>query len=189
MATQINNNGASLRITEDGQTRNIMKHQIVEISIIKDTVLKIDIGQGALYNVFINHADVDDPKTDTPIALKDSVNAMLDIATTGLPVGAATEAKQTTEIENLHQLNTSMDSVKATLIALDSKQRLEPLLIDEGNPNTIYKGFAVSGSSTKDAVWAIQRINYKGGISSYQWAGGKKTFENIWDNRTKLIYA
>jgi uncharacterized Fe-S cluster-containing MiaB family protein len=52
MATEISNNGASLKIVVDLAPRYILKNQIREVEVVRDTIIKIDIGQGALYNVF-----------------------------------------------------------------------------------------------------------------------------------------
>ena len=48
MSVQITNNGASLKIVDGTDTRNIMKNQILEIAVIKTNIVKIDIGKGAL---------------------------------------------------------------------------------------------------------------------------------------------
>ena len=53
----------------------------------------------------------------------------------------------------------------------------------------IYNGFAIPGSKTSDPVWAIERITSKKGLLSTQWAGGNKSFNNIWDNRATLIFS
>lgn len=172
--TQILNNGASVKIISPDGTRNILKQEIIEIGILKDTIIKIDIGQGALNNVFINHPEVTNPATPTPDALVDAINAMLQ-NTIVLPPGISTEANQQSEISKL-------DSVRTSLL-LQS-----PSISDETNPKTIYKGFAVPGARTSDAVWAIQKITNDRGIYTYQWAGGNQNFDKVWDNRAALIY-
>ena len=114
--TQIINNGASLKIIADGATRNILKHQIREVSVINDTVIKIDIGQGALNNIFLNYADVSNPVTPTPDALVEAINAML----LNNFSGVATEANQQKEIADL-------DSIKNAALFE------EPQISDESN--------------------------------------------------------
>ena len=174
IATQILNNGASLKIISPDGTRNILKQEIIEISIIKDTLIKIDIGQGALNNIFINYPEVGLPQTPSPDALVDAINAMLQ-TTIVIPPGISTEVNQLSEIAKL-------DSIRTSLL-LES-----PQISDETNPKTIYKGFAVPGSLTSAAVWAIQKITNNKGIYTYLWAGGNQNFDKIWDNRVSLIY-
>ena len=174
IATQIINNGASVKIISADGTRNILKQEIIEISILKDTIVKIDIGQGALNNVFINHPEVAIPLTPTPDALVEAINAMLQ-NTIVLPPGISTELNQQSEISKL-------DSIRTSLL-LES-----PQISDETNPKTIYKGFAVPGALTSAPVWAIQKITNNKGIYTYLWAGGNQNFDKVWDNRTTLIY-
>ena len=186
MATQITNDGASLKITNGTQVRNIVKNQIREISVVKTNIIKIDIGKGALYNVFIAFADVTLPVAADPETLKESINGML---SSGATAGAATEANQLDQTTKLIALNDAINIIKTTVSTLDSKIFFDPVLIDESNPQVIYKGFASPAALLTDAVWAIQRISINGDVCSYQWAGGNKNFANIWNNRTTLVYS
>lgn len=186
MAIEITNNGASLKIKNGLQIRNIMKAQIIEIVVVKTNIIKIDIGKGALYNIFIPYADVTVPVTADPEALKDAINDLL--VSAGI-VGSATEAKQIEEIGKLNLLNEQVTTIKNAVSTLDNKIFFEPVLIDESNPNIIYKGFASPAANAEEAVWAIQRISNTGDVCSYQWADGNKNFDNIWNNRTSLLYA
>lgn len=182
----ITNNGVSLRIKNGTLIRNIMKSQIIEIVVVKTNIIKIDIGKGALYNVFIPYADVTFPATASPEILKDAINDML--AATNIS-GSATEEKQIEEIAKLNVLNEQVTNIRYAVSTLDSKIFFEPVLIDESNPNIIYKGFASPAANPQEAVWAIQRISNTGDVCSYQWADGNKDFDNIWNNRTELLYA
>ncbi|MBL7932315.1 MAG: hypothetical protein JNL60_10450, partial [Bacteroidia bacterium] len=73
-ATTITDNGASLKLTIGTQIRNITKSQIIEVSVIKTNIIKIDIGQGALHNIFIPYTDVTSPVTANAAALRDKIN-------------------------------------------------------------------------------------------------------------------
>jgi hypothetical protein len=185
MAIEISDNGASLKIKNGTQVRFIMKNQIQEIVVVKTDTVKIDIGKGALYNVFIPFADVTVPAVANVEALRDAINEMLSHAA----AGTATEAKQIEEIEKLNNLNTTVDQIKSSVNSLDNKVFFEPVLIDESNPNIIYKGFASPAAKPEDAVWAIQKISNTGDICSYQWADGNKNFDNIWNDRAALAYS
>lgn len=54
--------------------------------------------------------------------------------------------------------------------------------------NTNYLGYATAGSVTSGAVWAIKRVVETGNNVVITWADGTKDFDNVWDNRTSLIY-
>jgi hypothetical protein len=185
MATEILNNGASLKITSDGSPRDIMKSQIREVSVVRDTIIKIDIGQGTLNNVFVDQATVDVPVSKDVNDLRDQILAMMQNTGTA---GLATEVKQDNEIATIKDLQTQVKDLQTKLGSVDSKLFFEPLLVDENNPNFIYKGYAVTGSKTSDPVWAIERISAKKGVLSYQWAAGTKNFDKVWDNRAALIF-
>ena len=186
MATTITNNGASLKIDNGTQVRNLMKSQIIEISVIKTNVIKFDIGQGPLHNVFVPYAEVTEPVAASPEALRDALNEMM---ASSLASGTATEAKQIEEINSLKVANEQLAAIKTSVNALDNKIFFDPVLIDEGNPNVIYKGFASPSAKQDEAVWAIQKITHVNDVCSYQWADGNKNFDNIWNNRAELTYA
>lgn len=185
MAIEISNNGASLKIKNGAQVRDIMKHQIQEIVVVKGDTIKIDIGKGALYNVFVPFADVTIPAVADVDALREAINDML---TASSVAGNATEAKQIEEIAKLNLINDAVNNIKTSVSTLDSKIFFEPVLIDESNPNIIYKGFASPAAKTDEAVWAIQKVSNTGDICSYQWADGDKNFDNVWNNRANLLY-
>ncbi len=172
--TQVLDNGASLKIITAEGTRNILKNQIREISVINDTVVKIDIGQGALSNIFLDFSDVASPQAATPDALSDALNAML--ATSTNISGFATAQNQQTEITELRNIKTNQKLSK-------------PLLSDESNPRAIYIGYAEPGSQTSDAVWAIQKIVNNRGVITHLWAAGNQNFDKVWDNRKALQYS
>ncbi len=167
---QIINNGASIKIVTDGVARLIYKSQIREISVIRDSIIRIDIGEGALYNVFIDQTTVTSPQTSSAEALRDAINEML--ASSLSISGFATEAKQSEQIGQVNNIQAF----------------LQPLMQDESNANTIYNGYAAPNSLTSAAVWAIQKVTNNKGVISYKWADGNKLFDNIWDNRTSLTY-
>lgn len=185
MAVTIENNGASIKITEDGVSRYVLKYQIREVEIVRDTIIKIDIGQGALNNIFIDQANVTLPVSASVEILRDLIMAMLQANVTG----SATEAKQTEEIIAIANLQTAVTALQSKINSIEDKTPFQPLLIDEGNPNVIYYGFGVPGAKVAEAVWAIQKITKVKGVLTYQWAAGNRSFDKIWNNRTALIYS
>lgn len=185
MATIIENNGASIKITENGASRFILKYQIREVEIVRDTIIKIDIGQGALNNIFVDQADVTVPVTATVEELRDQIMGMLQTNVTG----TATEAKQTEEINEIKTLQTVVGNLQAKVNSLDEKTFFQPKLVDESNANVVYNGFAAPGAKLDVGVWAIQKVTKTNGVYSYQWAGGDKNFDKVWNNRKALIYS
>lgn len=185
MSTQIINKGASLKIITDKSPRFILKNQIREVEIVRDSVIKIDIGQGALYNVFIDQTDVTVPESASVEELHEKIMEMLQAAEVS---GLATEQRQTEGIAGMVSINTSMNEMKDKISSLNDKLFFEPKMVDESNANIVYKGFAIPGVKTSEAVWAITKITNTKGVLSYLWADGNKSFDNIWDNRKSLVY-
>jgi hypothetical protein len=65
----------------------------------------------------------------------------------------------------------------------------EPMFIDEGNPQVIYSGYAVSGSASNEPNFAIMRTTITDNdIIVNDWANGNLNAENVWDNRKDLEY-
>lgn len=95
MAIEIFNDGASLRILNKGSVILVSKLQIKTIETIRNDVVRLDIGEGALKNIYIKFADVTTPAGLADAGqLRDAINAML----LSNVAGAATEVKQDAEI-------------------------------------------------------------------------------------------
>lgn len=186
MATQIENNNNNLKITVDGSSRFIMKSQISEVEIAYGNIIKIDIGKGALNNVFVDQVDVTLPVSTDVTDLRDKILAMLQ------PVagsGNATEAKQTEQTIELQAVKNAVVDIKDKMSSVNDKLFFEPRISDETNANTIYRGYALTGISGEVAGWAIQKITNTKGLLTYQWAGGNKDFDKVWNNRKNFIYS
>jgi hypothetical protein len=173
MAIEIINNGVNLIIKKNGKSRRIPKGQIQEVSIVKDTILKLDVGKG-LNNIFIDHAVVTNPLTDTPGDLELAVDAMLQSG----EIGA-----------ELSQMKAGIDTLNEKINVLNDRVFLEPIQVDESTPSTIYRGYAVPGTLTNAPSWAIERAITTDDVTTKKWADGNKNFDNIWDNRETLAYA
>jgi hypothetical protein len=185
MATEIADNGSSLKVTTDGVTRYIIKSQIKEVVVVRDTIIKLDIGQGALYNEFFDQTAVDAPQSKGVEDLRDQIMGMLQITV----AGGATAQKQDDQRAQIVGLQASLIDLQGKIGALSDKVRVEPQIVDETNPNTVYRGFAAPGAKTSDAVWGVQRITNTRGVLAFMWAGGSKALANIWDNRKTLVYS
>ncbi|MGF2410739.1 hypothetical protein [Ferruginibacter sp.] len=186
MATEIFNDGASLRIVTEGNTILVSKIQIKTIETIRNDVVRLDIGEGALKNIYIKLAEVVTPAgLGDAGQLRDAINAML----LSNVAGGATEIKQDTEIGILNGILGVLNDLKGIMNTGSGGGIKQPIRIDESTPNIVYNGFAVIGSATNTAVWAIQRVTRNADIIVYEWADGNELFDNIWDDRYNLNYA
>ena len=61
--------------------------------------------------------------------------------------------------------------------------------IDMVDANTTYIGKAEHGTATSQAKWQILKVLVSGTVTTFSYAGGDDTFNNIWDNRTSLSYS
>ena len=60
--------------------------------------------------------------------------------------------------------------------------------IDESS-TTSYYGWAVPGTAGSAAGWRMMRRTVSSTVSTYEWADGNSSFDNIWDNRASLSYS
>jgi len=187
MATEIFNDGASLRIVNKGSVILVSKLQIKTIETIRNDVVRLDIGEGALKNIYIRFAEVTTPAGLADAGqLRDAINAML----LSNVAGGATEIKQDTEIGILNGILGALTDLKVIINNNGGGGGIrQPIRIDESTPNIVYNGFAAVGSSTVDAVWAIQRVTREKDIIIYEWADGNELYDNVWDDRYNLVYA
>lgn len=187
MAIEIFNDGASLRILNKGSVILVSKLQIKTIETIRNDVARLDIGEGALKNIYIKFADVTTPAGLADAGqLRDAINAML----LSNVAGAATEVKQDAEIGILNGILGVLTDLKVIMNTGGGGGGIkQPIRIDESTPNIIYNGFAVTGASTAEAIWAIQRVTRDKDIIVYEWADGNELYDNVWDDRYNLAYA
>jgi len=68
-------------------------------------------------------------------------------------------------------------------IITDQAQRVD----DTTTANTVYIGYAELGSLDSAAVWKIKKIDTTTGADT-TWADGNDAYDNIWDDRTTLVY-
>jgi hypothetical protein len=186
MAIQIENKDNALKITNNGSSRFIMKAQIIEVEIAYDTVIRIDIGKGALNNIFIDQADVSLPSSIDTADLRDKLLTFLTPASVS---GLATEQKQTEQTSELQTVKTSVGDIKDKISSLNDKFFFEPRICDETAANCIYKGYSLTSITGEVAGWAILKITNTKGIFTHQWSGGTKNFDKVWNNRKTLVYS
>jgi hypothetical protein len=183
----IYNNGACIKIVFNGTAIQVNKSQIKKVDIIRNDVVRLDIGEGALRNVYIKLADVIIPEgLNDATQLRDYIKELM------IHDGFATEAKQDVEINELSQIKNLLADIRVIFQngggGLGTGGIKEPLREDESLPNIVYKGFAVPNANTYDAVWAIQKISRINNEIIYEWADGDENYDNVWDSRFELLY-
>ena len=179
----IENNGANIKVTENGLSRYIFKGQIREIEVLRGTIIRIDIGQGALRNLFVDQANVTAPISNSVTDLRDQIIAML------APAANNNDANEALEIAALNGIAATMTNLQTKVDSLDSKVFFEPKIVDESDANVVYNGYALPGALPEQSVWAIQKVSFRDGLFTYEWAGGNKQFDKKWSDRTTLIYS
>ncbi len=188
MAIEILNDGACLRIVNKGSVILVNKQQIKSIETIRTDTVRLDIGDGALKNIYIKFADVTTPAGLTDAGqLRDAINAMLKANSEGL----ATAELQQIGNASLASMLGVLNEIKIILSNLKCCGDCQETRIDESDPLSIYYGVAVAGSATNQAVWSIRRETKtkENDIVIVEWADGNELFDNIWDERRNLAYA
>lgn len=188
MAIEILNDGASLRIVNKGSVILVNKLQIKSIETIRTDTVRLDIGDGALKNIYIKFADVTTPAGLTDAGqLRDAINAMLKANGEGL----ATAELQQIGNASLVSILGVLGEIKTILSNLKCCGNCQETRIDESDPLSIYYGVAAAGSATNQAVWSIRRETKtkENDIVIVEWADGNELFDNIWDERRNLAYA
>ena len=173
---QITNTNTNLVITTGANVRTINKQVIREISILRGTTIKIDIGGGALRNIFLPIADITQPDHIDGPTLLAALNAMLE------PLDIQIESDLTALSDSINTMQHSIDNMLPASMQ-------EPSMIDESKENVIYTGFADPGTDTHSPRWAIMRTTIEDDVIINDWANGVQTMTSIWDNRTALSYS
>lgn len=187
---EIMSDGASLRITKPSGTILVSKLHVKTIDTINDEIVRLNIGEGPLKNIYIKYIDVVVPYAmDNVYQLRDEINNMLLSSVNG----NATEAKQDSEINVLASVLTVLNEIKTAISNLQCgcNNGGQIIRIDESNPLITYYGYANIGSLPNQAVWSIKKITRDAAtdIVTEQWAEGNRLYDNIWDDRVTLNYA
>ena len=189
MSYQIFNESACIRIQltnapNDVKTLMVVKEQIKTVDIIKSNIVRLDIGEGALKNIYLNYQDVTFPTVTSADQLRDHIISLLksDINDGDYP-------REDTLQEILGMLLNNYNQLKGIKAQGEDLSRLEPIFVDESNPNVIYKGWSSNIDDPASSLWAIQRISRVGDVVIYEWADGNQFYDNVWDNRVQLQYS
>ncbi len=63
------------------------------------------------------------------------------------------------------------------------------LKVDQVDPNNVYIGYSIIGTSSAAAKWQIRKFITSGNVLSVLWANGSTAANQIWDSRTSLVYS
>lgn len=183
MDFQIFNDGAVIRIENGTKTLLVSKEQVKTIDTIQNNIVRIDIGEGPLKNIFINYQDVINPVVASANELRDLIKGML--LSDQYAGGDATEQGQVNILNKLGDIATILSSIKEreTDIA-----QLEPHRTDESNPNMIYRGWHSQYGFVDIAEWAIERVRQVDNEIVRDWAFGNKDQVHKWIERAQLDY-
>lgn len=188
--TEIVDDGASLRIIKPAGVILVCKLHVKTIDTINNEIVRLNIGEGPLKNIYIRFTEVVNPGgLDNVDQLRDIINTMLMTSVNG----TATEVKQDSEINVLSNVLAVLNEIKTAISNLQCgcTNMGEIIRIDESNPLITYYGYAIMGSLPAQAVWSIKKITRSAttDIVTEEWADGNRLYDNIWDNRAALIYA
>ena len=167
MAIEISNSGPKIIIKNGTLTRHILKTSIREVTLLRGTILKIEISSEPLKNIYVDQANVTEPVSGSPGGLRNLILTML----------------ESEEIALLTDLKTHFSSI-------DTKVFFEPTIVDDSVEGISYRGYADIGHGVvEEPVWAIQKVSLGGGITTIRWAEGTQAFNKVWNNRATYTYS
>ena len=184
MAYEIYDTPAALKLIYNGTTRMLLKYHIREISVVKNNTIQIDLGENR--RVFLPFSNIAIPAMNNAAALVEELN----------------NYANSYQRYCFEQIQNSLALINTTGGNSGNNNGYNPFgydplfaggagrLIDERNPNVIYRGFSKFPNQTSnDAAWVIERITSQDGIITHQWADGDTTnFNHNWNDRETLNY-
>jgi len=115
METQIINDNSCIRVINDGTPLLISKIQIKTIDTVKNEMVRIDIGEGALRHIYIKHADVTVPAgLADAFALRDAIKEMLDGSQGAVDLSPVIKLLQTSgnsKTDGINNVKASVDTL------------------------------------------------------------------------------
>ncbi|WP_121355752.1 hypothetical protein [Flavisolibacter nicotianae] len=182
--TQITNDGAVIRIEKNGKILLVAKDQVKTIDTVHENIVRIDIGEGPLKNIFLNYQEVSAPAVGSANELRDTIKAMM---LTDAYLGG--DAKEVTQVAILNQVG----QLTNVLVAMNLRQldltKDEPSRLDESNPNMVYRGWHAAFGIPEQHEWAIERIRQVNDEIIHEWAFGTKKAIYAWSERATFNYA
>jgi hypothetical protein len=180
---QIFNDGSCVRIQSGEKTLLVAKEQVKTIDTVHQNMVRIDIGEGPLKNIFLNYQQVAQPIVASADELRDAIAAML--------ISEAVEGTSATELTQMNIFNqlTMIVSLLQDIHLIQSDlTKKTPSRIDQSNPNLVYEGWHSMRGAPDQAEWAIRRIRKEGDQVYYEWAGGIQSAVFRWTMRDQHRY-
>ncbi len=166
---------ACIQLAYNGKVIYVNKAQIRSVDIVRADTVRLDLGLGALRNIYIRLNDVIYPGDLANVDMLQ--NYIMRLMSTNAVAN-----------ENAEQIKAMIDALLASLQHNVGSFNSEPLREDESQPSIVYKGYAIPGAIGDQKVWAIVRITRRDSINISEWAEGNQTFDKVWDNRYNLEY-
>jgi|GEM_PF-548735 len=180
---QIINDGAVIRIEKNGKILLVAKDQVKTIDIVHQNIVRIDIGEGPLKNIFLNYQEVASPVVASANELRDTIKAMM---LTDAYLGG--DAKEVTQASILNQLGLLTTVLAAMNLRQSDPTNAEPSRTDESNPNMIYRGWHARFGDPEQHEWAIERVRQVNDEIIHEWAFGTKKLTSQWSQRETFTY-
>ena len=183
MAFQIFNDGAVIRIENGVKTLLVTKEQVKTIDTIQNNIVRIDIGEGPLKNIFINYQNVTLPVVQSANELRDLIKGWM--VSDNYNGGDATEATQLSILNKLGDLTLVLQAIKQQEADFTKS---EPSRLDESNPYMVFRGWHKAFGVPDTAEWAIERIRREGDEVIHEWAFGTHRQVYKWTDRLTYSY-
>lgn len=188
MPTMIQSQDRFLRISiADNVTDStfyINKQQITLIDMPNEEVVRIYVGGAPFQYITITASDVSNPAG--LIDAKQVRDYLLQIC-----------KQEFAETINAEDLATMMLEYKNLLTGIYQALSVynpanvfnQPLIMDNSVAGTTYYGYAVAGTATNAAGWAIKKVVVSGGNTNILWTNGNLNLTNVWNSRTTYTYS
>lgn len=183
MGFKLINDGASIRIENGSKILFVTKDQVKTIDTIQNNIVRIDIGEGPLKNIFINYQDVETPVVASANELRDLINSML--MSDNYDGGDAKEATQISVLTKLGDIASILATIKERETDIT---QMEPTRVDESNPNMIYRGWHSKFGQPDVSEWIVERITRLDDEEIHEYAYGHKRFLYTWNDRAIYQY-
>jgi hypothetical protein len=180
---QILNDGSCIRIQRGEKTLLVTKEQVKTLDTVHESIVRIDIGEGALKKIYLNYQQVAQPLVASADELRDAIAAML--VSEVVEESNATELTQLNVFNQLTMIASLLQDIHQTLSDLT---RRDPTRVDQSNPNLIYHGWHSMRGAPDQNEWAIRRIRREGDQIYYEWAEGIQDPMFKWTMREQHRY-
>jgi len=174
MGYKIYDDGAVIRIENGTSVLFVTKAQVKTIDTIANGIVRLDIGEGPLKNVFLKWSDVEDPVTTSAAALRDVIKNMMP--------NLSEETGVFGELTNIKNAISQLNAIEGDFL------KTEPSRIDESQPNAIYRGWHKGYGFIDHNEWAIERIRRDGDDIIHEWAMGTHKQIHVWTERLNYQY-